>query len=627
MKKTICKIIAVGTLAAVGSAFGSPQNAPAGESRLRVMSYNIHRGGTVYLKQPLSQTAKVIQAAKADVVGTQETRSPQGVNAKQLAELLGWNYYVHPKNNVILTRYEIVETMKDGIKVKLPSGQGAYIFNLHLKPSPYLPYQFLGIKPRWPQNDEPFVPIIKTEAEAIASAKINPGKQIAELFQAIRSLPDQEAPVFVVGDFNEPSHLDWTEAAAKAGRHPLKLAYPTSKAFATAGFGDAYRTIYPDEMEKPGLTWSSKYKADDPTTHPDRIDFVYFKGKGVKVTAAKIVGESEENADLVVSPYPSDHRAVVATFALSGQSSSEKTPAPKSKEIRYKSSADQSEQPAMFYAPASETPVPLIVALHTWSGNYKQKYHRAIEKWCIEHGWAYIHPDFRGPNNRPEATGSGLVVADIVSAVEYAKKTAKIDNSAIYLVGTSGGGYTALVMAGHHPEMWAGVSAWVPISDLAAWHAQGKHVDALESSCGGAPGDSPAVDAEYAKRSPLTHLKNAKGTTLHISAGIRDRIVPISHSLLAFNQVAAAEDQVSEEDIRFFVETAKVPPKLDADLSDPTYGQKQPLFRRESGNATVTIFDGGHQLIATAATAWIQQIHNENKELNNQDAGDPDTRR
>lgn len=263
-----------------------------------------------------------------------------------------------------------------------------------------------------------------------------------------------------------------------------------------------------------------------------------------------------------------------------------------------------------------------MVALHTWSGNYKQNHHKAIEQWCIKQGWAYIHPDFRGANNRPEATGSRLVVADIVSAVDYAKKTTQIDNAAIYLVGTSGGGYTALVMAGHHPGIWAGVSAWVPISDLAAWHAQGKHIDALVKSCGGAPGDNPAVDAEYAKRSPITYLKNAKGTTLHISAGIRDRIVPISHSLLAFNEVATAKDQISEEDIRYFVEKTKVPPKLQTNRSDPSYGKKRLLFRKESGNATVTIFDGGHELVATAAIAWIQQVHNAKKTLNKPNTGD-----
>ncbi|MDG1355872.1 MAG: prolyl oligopeptidase family serine peptidase [Opitutales bacterium] len=285
----------------------------------------------------------------------------------------------------------------------------------------------------------------------------------------------------------------------------------------------------------------------------------------------------------------------------------------RAKEIKYQSSADQSEQPAFFYAPVSEKPVPLLVALHTWSGNYKQKYHKAIEQWCIKNGWAYIHPDFRGPNNRPEATGSKLVVADIVSAVEYAKKSTQIDGSAIYLIGTSGGGYTALVMAGHHPEIWAGVSAWVPISDLAAWHAQGKHVEALEKSCGGAPGDSSAVDAEYAKRSPITFLSNARGTTLHLHAGIKEKIVPISHSLLAFNEVAAAKDRISQEDIDYFVKKRKVPPNLQTAHADSNYGQKPPLFTKKSGNATVTIFDGGHHLVPTAATAWIQQVYNEKK--------------
>jgi exodeoxyribonuclease-3 len=82
--------------------------------------------------------------------------------------------------------------------------------------------------------------------------------------------------------------------------------------------------VYPDEMKNPGFTWSPICKADDPKTHHDRIDFVYFKGNGLKVTDAKIIGENEENADIVVAPYPSDHRAVVATFTLPNQSKSEK---------------------------------------------------------------------------------------------------------------------------------------------------------------------------------------------------------------------------------------------------------------------------------------------------------------
>jgi dipeptidyl aminopeptidase/acylaminoacyl peptidase len=275
------------------------------------------------------------------------------------------------------------------------------------------------------------------------------------------------------------------------------------------------------------------------------------------------------------------------------------------------------EQPAMFYAPKSEDAVPLVVILHTWSGNYKQDYYKAIEQWCRKIGWAYIHPDFRGPNWRPEATGSGLVVEDIVSAVAYAKKETVIDTSSIFLIGTSGGGYTALLMAGRHPEIWAGVSAWVPISDLKAWYyeckkANRRYYKDIEASCGGPPGESPAVDREYRDRSPLTHLANAKGLTLDIHAGIFDGhtgSVPVSHSLLAFNTVADSGDRISPEDIRFFVEKAEVPVHLRKSISDPAYGEKQPLFRRTSGNVTVTIFNGGHELIPEAAVAWITGIH------------------
>ena len=321
MNNAIRTMSAIGMLLAVGLTLCAPLRAQADEPNVTVMSYNIFRGGTMH-GQPLSQTANAIREAKADIVGVQETKSPRGDNAEKLAQLLGWNHYVDSGNRVILTRYEIVQETRDGIKVKLPSGQDAYIFNLHLPSNPYQPYQLLSIRPKWHKHwDTPF---IKTEAEAIDGAKEARGREVARLLRLIRSLPDKETPVFVVGDFNEPSHLDWTDKAADSGRHPIKVEYPNSLEMAKAGFSDAYRTVYPDEMKKPGFTWSPMYKTDDSTTHHDRIDFVYFKGKGVELSGAKIVGENKENADIVVSPYPSDHRAVIATFRLPNQSNSDK---------------------------------------------------------------------------------------------------------------------------------------------------------------------------------------------------------------------------------------------------------------------------------------------------------------
>ena len=120
----------------------------AEESSISVMSYNIYRGGTMR-GQPLSQTARAIQEAKADIVGLQEPKSPRGFNTEKLAELLGWNHSANTRKGIILTPYKIVENLDGGIRVKLPSGQHAYVFSLHLPSNPYQPYQLLGIRPKW----------------------------------------------------------------------------------------------------------------------------------------------------------------------------------------------------------------------------------------------------------------------------------------------------------------------------------------------------------------------------------------------------------------------------------------------------------------------------------------------
>ena len=288
----------------------------------------------------------------------------------------------------------------------------------------------------------------------------------------------------------------------------------------------------------------------------------------------------------------------------------------KAEEISYLSAADDTMQPARFFDPKADSPAPMVVALHSWSSDYTQQLHEEIEKWCVENGWAFMHPNFRGRNRRREATGSELAVKDIVSAVDYAKRATQIDEDRVYLVGTSGGGYSCLLMAGRHPKLWAGVSAWVPIYDLEAWYYETKerelrYTGEIVASCGGTPGESRKVDSEYRKRSPKTYMKRARGVRLHINAGIRDGhegSVPISHSLLAFNAVAKGKDRLSEKEISHFVENAEVPASLIGEFSDPSYGDQQPLFRRTSGLATVTLFDGGHELIAPAAIAWIEAV-------------------
>jgi len=285
--------------------------------------------------------------------------------------------------------------------------------------------------------------------------------------------------------------------------------------------------------------------------------------------------------------------------------------------INYLSAADNTRQLMMFYKPPVDQPRPLLVGLHSWSNNYRQKESVIYAEWCIANDWIFIHPNFRGPNNKPETTGSELVIGDVLSAIDYAKANARVDESRIYAVGWSGGGYLGLLLAGRAPEIWAGVSAWVPISDLNAWYEQSrrlgtKYVREIAASCGGDPTVPGAAADECRKRSPLAYLDRARGFAIDINHGIRDGRnngdpVPISQSLIAFNLLAAPQDRFSEEQIAYFTREARVPAALQSETTDPSYDGLTILFRRQSNNARLTVFDGAHDKNTEAAFRWLNQ--------------------
>ncbi|HOX37142.1 MAG TPA: prolyl oligopeptidase family serine peptidase [Candidatus Brocadiia bacterium] len=292
------------------------------------------------------------------------------------------------------------------------------------------------------------------------------------------------------------------------------------------------------------------------------------------------------------------------------------------REVGITSSFDGQLQKALFYAPAgaqdeNAEPAPLAVALHQWSSGYAHETSKEYFEECRRRGWIMIHPDFRGPNFCPSACASNAAVRDVLDAVEYAKAHARVDQKRIYVLGGSGGGHMTLMMAAKAPELWAAASAWVPISDLAAWHAETKKAKLkycrdLELVCGGPPGASAAVDEQYRLRSPLTHLRSAAGLPVDINAGIHDGhtgSVPVGHSLRAFNLLAEANGEpgkaVSGADIAFMQETREVPEAI-------LYGGPQErnrrhliLLRREAGPTRVTIFEGGHDMDVPVAMDWL----------------------
>ena len=267
---------------------------------IRVMQFNIEYGGTVV---DFDSVPKAIEAAGADVVALQEAYGRTCIVAKSV----GWPY-CDPRTQVI-SRYPLV-TPSD------PSGQEVLVVpeqaeafgvvNLHLPSAPFAP----NLAAKGLSADE-LIAKEKGRLEAIQPVLESAGR-----------LQDEGVPVVVLGDFNSPSFRDWTEATAGLRDHVSLVHWPVAQAVEDAGFVDAYRSVHPDPVSDPGLTWpAARPKAG--TYNPaltgrpsDRIDMT-FVTKDITVEDALIVGEeSYDGTDIAVEPWPTDHRGVVTQMTI-----------------------------------------------------------------------------------------------------------------------------------------------------------------------------------------------------------------------------------------------------------------------------------------------------------------------
>lgn len=282
-----------------------PLTTQAGDDTLKIMSFNIWRSGG----KSLPQTIEVIRQSGADAVGLQETDSVE--NITHIAQQLGWNFFYQGSHTGIISQHKIIGSTpkKWGVKLEAPNGQQYYLFNVHLAPWPYQPYQLLGI----PYKNAPF---FKTAEEAVISASKARSGQVSRLLAEINAIKAEKLPIFITGDFNEPSCLDWTAATVEKKTHPVVVEWPSTRTILDAGFIDTYRTVYPDPVKNPGFTWTPTTRPDDPKDHHDRIDLVLAGGVPLTVKSVKIVGENKKNADIVIESYPSDHRAVLAEVVV-----------------------------------------------------------------------------------------------------------------------------------------------------------------------------------------------------------------------------------------------------------------------------------------------------------------------
>ncbi|AKD03250.1 prolyl oligopeptidase family serine peptidase [Pontibacter korlensis] len=281
--------------------------------------------------------------------------------------------------------------------------------------------------------------------------------------------------------------------------------------------------------------------------------------------------------------------------------------------VQIKSTMDGKVEPALFYASESSRKKPLLVLLHSWSSGYLQVPSIPFALWAEKYDWAFIQPNYRGIFEHPEAMASDAAIQDIVDAVDYAMQHADIDSSRVYLVGSSGGAMTALVTASRHPELWAGVAAWVPVFDIPEWYdfnlyyPHRKYNKQIIAALGGEPLLGTAAAAEGKRRSPSTHIHKAKDVSILLAHGINDLLVPPSHSIRAFNILAAPADTISKEDMEYIVKEQAIPENLQGEATDPHFGESDPevVFSRESNNVKLVLYVGVHDMAYNSTLLWL----------------------
>jgi len=273
------------------------------ENALKLLQWNIWHGGVHMGNSGKNRIKELISSSRADVICMQEAYGTQqmladSLNLKMITASANANLALFSRYPI--TKLKAKETFKStpGI-ITLPDGRQILVADWWLRYAYRPEYTDYYLNKGLNVNDW-----IKEDAMLGAvDAATNMDTDIDPVIK------DTHMAVIVSGDFNSGSHLDWTAKAAPLHNGYGPVAFPISKLMMDRGYSDTYRVINPDELTHPAGTFAAIFGH----LQTSRIDYIYYKGQGIKPIASKIIRTAPEIDDV----WPSDHAAVLTVFDLS----------------------------------------------------------------------------------------------------------------------------------------------------------------------------------------------------------------------------------------------------------------------------------------------------------------------
>ncbi len=320
----------------------------AGDTKLSVLQLNIWQEGTMV---PGGYDAIVQEIDRLDpdfvtlseVRNYKQTRFCDRITTSLAAK--GKHYYSFFSNGAgILSKHPIIDSAVifegQGEIFKLITKVGqreVAIYSAHLdylNYAVYLPRGYDGVT--WKKLPAPCTNLDSIMASNLASSR---DEAIAAFLHSAATDQQKGRLIFLGGDFNEASHLDWTPATKNLYDHHGVIAkWTCSDMLYNKGFLDSYRVLYPDPVQYPGFTFPASNTAvpikqlawAPDADERERIDFIYYLPKKyLKLLSCKVVGptgsivrnerQEETGKDPFITPvgiWPTDHKGILAVFSL-----------------------------------------------------------------------------------------------------------------------------------------------------------------------------------------------------------------------------------------------------------------------------------------------------------------------
>ncbi len=320
------------------------------EKEIKLLQLNIWQEG-VMVKNGYEALADELARADADFVMLSEVRNYKGTRfcdriVASLKERGKTYYSFYSYDSGLLSKFPIVDSAvifpengDHGSIYKLTAdweGKRVCVYTAHLDYRNCAYYRVRGYDGSTWEKMEPDTVVASLLADNVASQRDD---AIRKFMEDAEKEVARGHLVFIGGDFNEPSHLDWTEATQDSADHRgVVIPWTVSTMLAGAGYRDTYREMYPDPVKNPGYTYpadSRETEVSRLTWTPDadereRIDFIYYyPQKDLKLLQAHVFGPrgsirnsmrvQEDTEDVFIEPlgvWPTDHKGVLARFEV-----------------------------------------------------------------------------------------------------------------------------------------------------------------------------------------------------------------------------------------------------------------------------------------------------------------------